>query len=537
MWWKNAVIYAVDVERFCDSNGDGIGDFKGLTSKLSHIAELGATCIWLLPFFPSLGRDNGYDVTDYLRVDSRYGVFSDFLEFVHRAGEHGIRIIVDLVVHHTSDQHPWFQAARNNEESRYRDYYVWTHNPPPIKPGQGTMFPGEEKSVWTYNEVARAYYHHRFYHFEPGLNHANPQVRDEIERIFDYWISFGISGFRIDAASHILEDPLVEDQAAAGEPDVLRELYRRAKSIRPDLVLLGEVDEAPEELEKFFDGTRLNMMFNFLLDNYLILALAQQRSEPVERGLTLLPIPPENGQWANFLRNLDEADLERLTPEEIEAVFKIFAPEERMRIYGRGVRRRIAPMLEGDARRLKMAYSLLFSMPGAPMVVYGDEIGMGDDLAQPGRSAVRSPMQWTAGRNAGFSKAPRGKLVQPVIEDGPFGFKNVNVEGQAEQSDSLLNFVRELAHLRRERIEIGGGLCNVLACGSEHVLAHHYKSEHAPLVLLHNLTDRPQRIDLSLPAGMKSLDDLFGGETPSLNGGRLTMELEPYGLRWLGRRR
>ncbi|WP_338531905.1 alpha-amylase family glycosyl hydrolase [Nitratireductor thuwali] len=314
MWWKNAVIYTVDVERFCDSNGDGIGDFKGLTSKLSHVAELGATCIWLLPFFPSLGRDNGYDVTDYLRVDSRYGVFSDFLEFVHRAGEHGIRIIVDLVVHHTSDQHPWFQAARNNEESRYRDYYVWTHNPPPIKPGQGTMFPGEEKSVWTYDEVARAYYHHRFYHFEPGLNHANPQVRDEIERIFDYWISFGISGFRIDAASHILEDPLVEDQAAAGEPDVLRELYRRAKSIRPDLVLLGEVDEAPEELEKFFDGTRLNMMFNFMLDNYLILALAQQRSEPVERGLTLLPIPPENGQWANFLRNLDEADLERLTP-------------------------------------------------------------------------------------------------------------------------------------------------------------------------------------------------------------------------------
>jgi maltose alpha-D-glucosyltransferase / alpha-amylase len=533
-WWRDSIIYAIDVERYCDSDGDGVGDFKGLTTRLPYIAELGVTCIWLLPFYSSCGRDNGYDITDYLRVDTRLGPFGDFLDFVHRAVEFGIRVVIDLVVHHTSDQHPWFQAARNNEKSRYRDYYVWTHNPPPIKQDEGTMFPGEEKSVWTYDEVARAYYHHRFYHFEPGLNHANPDVRDEIERIFDYWISFGIAGFRIDAASHIEEDPLVKDQAAAGEPDVRRELYRRAQSIRPDLLLLGEVDEEPDELEKFFDGTRLNMMFNFLLNNYLMLALATKRAEPVRHGLELLPIPPVNGQWANFLRNLDEADLERLTPEELEAVFKAFAPEERMRIYGRGIRRRIAPMLGGDEQRLKMAYSLLFSMPGAPMVVYGDEIGMGEDLSQQGRNTVRTPMQWSAGRNAGFSGAPAGKLVQPIVENGPFSPKKINVEEQEKRQDSLLAFIRKLSTLRRTRFEIGSGLCNVLESGAEHVLVHHYKSEYAPLVLIHNLGDRPARIDVRMPADVTALDALFGGEAPAVEDGRLAMEIEPYGVRWLG---
>ncbi|WP_011582995.1 MULTISPECIES: alpha-amylase family protein [Chelativorans] len=533
-WWKDAIVYAVDVERFCDSDGDGVGDFKGLTSKLDYIAELGVTCIWLLPFYPSTGEDNGYSITDYLRVDSRFGLFQDFLEFIHRAGEHGIRVVVDLVVHHTSNQHPWFQAARHNEKSRYRDFYIWTHNPPPTPPGKGTIFPGEEGTVWTYDEVARAYYHHRFYHFEPGLNHANPDVRDEIGRIIDYWLSFGVAGFRVDAASHILENPLAKSGEDENAPDMLREMFHRATGSKSDIVMLGEVDESPNELERFFDGTRLNMMFNFLLNNYLILGLAKEKAEPIQRGLAMLPVPPENGQWANFLRNFDEADLERLTPEELESVLKIFAPKEEMRIYGRGLRRRLAPMLDGDVRRLKMAMSLLYSMPGAPVLVYGDEIGMGEDLTQEGRNSVRSPMQWDGSRNAGFSSARKERMVQPIIDKGRFAFERINAETQRNDPASLLSFVKQLAILRRERTEIGSGFCAFLECGSDHVLAHHYKSEAAPLVMVHNLAGEAVKIDVKLPAGVTSLGTLFGGEMPSIEDGHLRMSLEPYGVRWLG---
>ncbi|WEX09536.1 alpha-amylase family protein [Chelativorans sp. AA-79] len=533
-WWKDAVIYAVDVERFFDSDGDGIGDFKGLASKLGYISDLGVTCIWLMPFYPSSGRDNGYDITDYLRVDTRFGLFEDFLEFVHRAGEYGIRIVVDLVVHHTSTQHPWFQAGRHNESSSYRDYYVWTHNPPPTPPGKGTIFPGEEETVWTYDDVARAYYHHRFYHFEPGLNHANPEVRAEIIRIVDYWLSFGVAGFRVDAASHIEEDPLSKTGKEQTSPDVLREIYDRASGFKSDVVLLGEVDETPEKLEKFFDGTRLDMMFNFLLNCHMMLSLASETAEPLQRGLALQPVPPPNGQWANFLRNFDEADLERLSPQELEFVLDRFAPDERMRIYDRGIRRRLAPMLGGDPRRIKMAMSLLFSMPGAPLVVYGDEIGMGEDLSQDGRNSVRSPMQWTGGHNAGFSSAQKNKLVQAVIEDGPFGYGKVNVEAQTQDKDSLLSFVKKLVKIRRQRIEIGSGFCAFLESGSDHVLAHHYKSEFAPLVLLHNLKGDEAEVNVPLPPGATRLAALVGDEPPAVENGRLRLTLEPYGLRWFG---
>jgi maltose alpha-D-glucosyltransferase / alpha-amylase len=533
-WWKDVIIYAVDVERFYDSDGDGQGDFKGLTSKLPYLADLGVTCLWILPFYPSSDRDNGYDITDYLRVDTRYGVFADFLDCLHKAGEFGMRVIIDLVAAHTSDQHPWFEAARYNAKSRYRSYYIWSEHPPPIEPGKGTIFPGEEKSVWTYDEHARAFFHHRFYHFQPSLNFADPDVRDEIERVLDYWLSFGISGFRIDAASHIKDDPLAEAGLAPQPPDVLRDLYQRATHLKPDVLLLGEVDENPDQLAHFFDGTRLNMMFNFFLNNYLILALADQRSEPIHRALSLLPMAPANGQWANFLRNMDEADLERLDEDELQRVFRTFAPEERMRIYGRGLRRRLAPMLGDDLRRLKMAFSLLFSMPGAPVVVYGDEIGMGEDLDQQGRNAVRSPMQWSAETNGGFSEAPKKRLAQPMVEDGHFGFKQVNVADQQDDSDSLLSFVKQLIRLRRAKKAIGAGSCTVVSSGSEQVLAHHYKSDHSPLLFLHNLKGEPARAEVELGPGMEDLRSFFGGETGSINEGQLTAELEPYGVRWLG---
>nr|CAD6437826.1 alpha-amylase [Rhizobium sp. Q54] len=532
-WWKNAVIYGVDVERFYDGNGDGIGDFLGLTEKLDYIRGLGATCIWLLPFFPSTDRDNGYDVTDYFRVDSRYGEFDDFLTFVRAAGERSMRIIVDLVTHHTSSEHPWFQSARHSLDSPFRDYYVWSDHPPPTAPGKGPMFPGEETSVWTFDEVARSYYYHRFYNFQPGLNHRNPAVISEIERVIDFWMSFGISGFRVDAASHMIEDPLDPEGAVDPAHSILRKIYGHVTKRKPDAVVLGEVDEDEGKLKTFFDGQQLNMMFNFFLDNYLLFGLAQKKAEPIRDALSRLPPPPMNGQWANFLRNLDEADLERLTPEHMQVVLNEFAPEQDMRIFGRGIRRRLAPML-GDPARLRMAYSLLFSMPGAPLICYGDEIGMGEDLSQSGRNSVRMPMQWTKGRNGGFSAASKARLSQPVIEQGSFSIRQVNVQAQIEDENSLLSLIRRLSMLRRTHRALGDHDCQLLQADSNRVLAHAYQGPDNEIVVLHNLGDRREKTVIHLDA-LKSTppEILLGTEVEAPQSGRMRVDLEPYGFAWL----
>jgi maltose alpha-D-glucosyltransferase / alpha-amylase len=533
-WWKNAIIYGVDVERFYDGNGDGVGDFPGLTSKVHYLSELGVTCIWLLPFFPSTDRDNGYDITDYFRIDTRYGVFEDFLEFVSRAGEQGIRIIIDLVAHHTSKQHPWFQSARYDARSPFRDYYIWSDHPPPPAPGMGSMFPGQEDSVWTFDEVARSYYYHRFYSFQPGLNHQNKAVWAEIERIMDFWMSFGISGFRIDAASHMIERPLDPDQGVDHSHAILRHIYAHVTNRIPDAMILGEVDEDESKLKTFFDGEQLNMMFNFFLDNYLLLALATGAAEPIREALARLPPAPENGQWANFLRNLDEADLERLTPEEMNDVLDAFAPQEKMRIFGRGIRRRLAPMLKGNVDRLKLAYSLLFAMPGSPVICYGDEIGMGDDLDRKGRNAVRAPMQWTAGRNAGFSTARKDQLTQTVVEDGPFGLRRVNVESQMQDEQSLLSFIRRLTRIRRTHTAIGEHDCRVLKGTPDHVLAISYHAGDHEIVILHNLKDARVAFEVELDAvssGQPTV--LLGSDVNGPEDGLLRVEMEPYGLRWL----
>jgi len=532
-WWKNAVIYGVDVKRFYDGNGDGIGDFPGLTEKLGYIADLGATCIWLLPFFPSTNRDNGYDVTDYFRVDSRYGEFDDFLKFVRAAGERSIRIIVDLVTHHTSSEHPWFQSARHSIDSPFRDYYIWSDHPPPTAPGKGPMFPGDETTVWTFDEIARSYYYHRFYNFQPGLNHRNPAVVSEIERVIDFWMSFGISGFRVDAASHMIEDPLDPQGAIDPAHSILRQIYGHVTKRKPDAVVLGEVDEDEGRLKTFFDGEQLNMMFNFFLDNYLLFGLAQQTATPIRDALSRLPPPPMNGQWANFLRNLDEADLERLTPEHMQIVLKEFAPEEDMRIFGRGIRRRMAPML-GDPARLRMAYSLLFSMPGAPLICYGDEIGMGDDLSQNGRASVRTPMQWTKGRNGGFSNAAKARLSQPVVEQGPFSTRRVNVEAQLQDDDSLLSLIRKLAMLRRTHLALGNHDCQLLQAESSRVLSHAYQGPDNEIVVLHNLGDRREKTVIHLDAlKSKPPEMLLGTKVEAAESGRMRIDLEPYGFAWL----
>lgn len=532
LWYKDAILYAVDVDAFQDSDGDGTGDFRGLTERLPYLAELGVTCLWVLPFYPSPDRDNGYDIQNYYGVSRRAGTFDDFVTFLHKAGEHGIRVILDLVMNHTSDEHPWFQAARRDERSRYRNYYVWTDSPPPTRADKGNIL--EENTVWTYDEAARAYYYHRFYHFEPELKLANPEVREEITRVLDFWLSFEVAGFRVDAAPHMIGEKGLPSTQPRDEHGILKDLRGYLAGRREGAILIGEADVEPSRIADYFgDGDELNMLFNFLLDNYLFLALARQEAEPIKRCWGLLPTIPEEGQWANFLRNLDEADLERLTDEERQEVFEAFAPKEEMQIFGRGVRRRLAPMLGGARPRLELAYSLLFSLPGSPAIVYGDEIGMGDDLSLDGRKAVRTPMQWTGGKNAGFSDAPAESLKRPVIGKGDFSYKKVNVEAQRNDPGSFWHWMRRLISARRDSPECGWGTLDIVECDRPEVFAHQCKYQRNSLIAVHNLSEKPCTASLRTAHPGEQFRRIFGdAEAESAEGGSVRVKLEGYGYGW-----
>jgi len=533
LWYKNAVFYGVDIEKFQDSNGDGIGDFPGLTARLDYLADLGVTCLWLLPFFPTPNRDNGYDVSDYYRIDPKLGTFEDFLTCIRKAGEHGLRVMIDLVMDHSSDEHPWFQAARWDRHSRYRRYYFWTDAPPPMEPGQGNIFPGEESSVWTFDEAAGQYYYHQFYKFEPDLNVGCPDVQEEIKRVIDFWLSLGISGFRVDAVSHMIDGPDVGAAPASHDPHrILRDMRTFTSGRREDAALLGEADVAPDELKKYFgNGDEMHLLYNFLLDNYLFLGLATQQGEAIRRALRLLPSIPESGQWVNFLRNLDELDLERLSDKERALVFDVFAPDHNMRIFGRGIRRRLAPMLK-DRSRIELAMSLLFSLPGAPLVMYGDEIGMGEDLSLEGRNAVRTPMQWSPECNGGFSTAASDALAAPAITEGSFAYHHVNVQDQAKNPDSLLNWMKRLITVRRQCPEWGWGAVRVIETSEPGLFAHECEWKGNRLFAFHNLAAKSCSVRLPRERDIILLP-LLGTVQPDFSSQSSTLEMDAYGFLWL----
>jgi len=533
-WYTDAVIYGVDVEKFADGNGDGIGDFIGLAERLPYIAELGVTCVWLLPFFGSPGRDNGYDVSDYYAIHPDMGTRDDFLFFLHRAGEHGIRVIIDLVANHTSDQHPWFQAARRDEKSRYRDYYVWHADPPPVEPNTHSIFPGEETSVWTYDEIARAYYFHKFYSFQPDLNIANPEVRAEVLRVIDYWLSFGISGFRIDAAPLIIADNGLHRANPSDPHGVLREMALYVRKRRDQGVLLGEVNMPAETLRDYFgDGDQMGLLFNFSLACYIFAALAREDATPIAQAQALLPQPPAGCGWANFLRNLDELDFSRVPQDLRDDVFAAFAPKPEMQVYDRGVRRRLAPILGGDQRRIELAFAIIMAVRGAPLFVYGDEIGLGEDLSAKGREAVRVPMQWDATRNGGFSKAPVSRLRTRPVSDGPFSYKKVNVAAQKDDPDSLLNRVRKLIYTRRENKIFSEGRVACPSVSDPAVFAYVYQDGTQTALLLHNLAGRKVSVEVetTLPPNA-NFSDLLTGE-PVAPEAMERFELDAYAYRWI----
>ncbi len=542
VWWKNAIFYCLDVETFQDGNGDGIGDFVGLTQRIDYLASLGVTCLWLMPFYPSPNRDDGYDITDYYAVDQRLGSLGDFVEFVRTARDRGIRVIADLVVNHTSKEHPWFQAARASRDSPYRDWYVW-HDRVPEDGPDGLVFPGEESSNWEWDEKAGQYYLHRFYRHQPDLNIANPKVREEIRKIVGFWLEVGLSGFRVDAVPFLLETEGVAHDMEIAPHEWLRDLRGFVGRRRGDALLMGEVNLEYEDVRRFFGddgGDELHMCLNFNLNQALALALVRQDAGTLVHSLRAMPSLPADDAWANFVRNHDEWSLDKLTEAERQEVFRAFGPKEDMQLFGRGLRRRMPTMLNGDPARLRLVYSLVFALPGAPVLFYGEEIGMAENLAIPGRMSVRAPMQWLDERNGGFSTAPPDNLRRPIVEGRKWGAAAINVADQQRDPDSLLNWMERLIRRRRETPEIVFGAWSFLPVSEAAILALRYDWGTRVVLVIHNLGAKPQKAIFKLEplVGGDNLADLFGeGEFRLDKDGTVTVELKGYGCRWLRVRR
>jgi maltose alpha-D-glucosyltransferase/alpha-amylase len=534
-WYKHAVIYSCSIETFLDSNGDGIGDFEGMSRRLDYLQGLGVTAVWLGPFQPSPRRDNGYDVTDYYAVDPRYGTLGDFVAFTHGAKARGIGVIMDLVINHTSDQHPWFRSARDDPESPYHDWYVWADRKPP-EAKKGIVFPGVQKTTWTRDAKAGKYYFHRFYEFQPDLNLHNPEVRTEILKIIGFWVQLGVAGFRIDAVPFVIAQVDPETGKETPRYDLLRDFREFAQWRQGNAVLLAEANVTPAESMRYFgdDGDRMQMVFNFHLNQQLFLALATGKAKPLEKAIEATRELPMTAQWALHLRNHDELDLGRLTEAEREQVFAAFGPKPEMQLYGRGIRRRLAPMLDGDRRRIELANSLLLTLPGTPVIRYGDEIGMGDDLSLPEREGVRTPMQWSVAPHGGFTRAERPTL--PVISGGPFGYEHVNVAAQRRSPESLLNWFERVIRMRKEIPEIGLGRVILLDPGDPAVLAVRYDADEGSVVFLHNLSEHGREIFFRSGADGEDgekLTNLLGADHSCAGpDGRHRVLLEAYGYRW-----
>jgi maltose alpha-D-glucosyltransferase/alpha-amylase len=535
LWYKNAVMYCVSVSTYLDTNGDGIGDFQGLMRRLDYLQGLGITALWLMPFQPSPQRDDGYDVADYYGVDPRYGTLGDFVEFTHGCKQRGMRVLIDLVVNHTSDQHPWFQSARRDPKSKYRDWYVWSKKKP--KDAQkGIVFPGVQRSTWDKDPVAGEYFFHRFYDFQPDLNTSNPEVQAEILKIMGFWLQLGVSGFRMDAVPFVI----AEKGADAGQKplehyDMLREFSQFLTWREGEAIILAEANVLPGTDLNYFGkaGERLQMMFNFDVNQHLFYALASADARPLVKAMKDTKPRPATAQWGQFLRNHDELDLGRLEPQQRQTVFDAFGPEPEMQLYQRGIRRRLAPMLGGDRRRLELAYSLMLTLPGTPVIRYGDEIGMGDNLRLPERNCARTPMQWSTEPNAGFTRSEHPVL--PVIDHGPYAFDHVNAADQRRDPNSLLNWMERMIRMRKEVPEIGWGDFSFIGTGTETVLSMQYEWRNNAVLCVHNLEGAPREIRMTPQYNGEAcvLVNLLSSDHSQPNKkGRHTILMEPYGYRW-----
>ncbi|WP_142848766.1 maltose alpha-D-glucosyltransferase [Telmatospirillum sp. J64-1] len=497
-WYKDAVIYQLHVKSYYDSDGDGVGDFKGLTQKLDYIQSLGVDTLWILPFYPSPLRDDGYDIADYRNVNPAYGTMKDFRTFVREAHARGLRVLTELVVNHTSDQHPWFQRARRAKPGTIaRDYYVWSQTHEKYA-GTRIIFTDTEKSNWTWDDEAQAYYWHRFFHHQPDLNFDNPRVVEEVIKVMRYWLDAGVDGMRLDAVPYLCEREGTNNENLPETHAVLKKLRAALDESHPGRIFLAEANQWPEDVLPYFgDGDECHMAFHFPLMPRMYMAIAREDRHPITDIMRQTPDIPENCQWAIFLRNHDELTLEMVTDRERDYLWSTYAADQRARI-NVGIRRRLAPLMDNDRRKIELLNSLLLSMPGTPILYYGDELGMGDNIYLGDRNSVRTPMQWSEDRNGGFSRCDPARLFLPVIMDPVYGYRSVNVEAQQRNSGSLLNWTRRLVQIRQGRKTFGRGTLRFLYPSNRSILAYLRQYKEETILCVCNLSRSAQGVELDL---------------------------------------
>jgi maltose alpha-D-glucosyltransferase / alpha-amylase len=533
LWYKDAVIYQLHVKSFHDSNEDGIGDFAGLTGKLDYIQQLGVDCLWLLPMYPSPFRDDGYDIADYSRIHPDYGTLEDFRAFLEAAHARGLRVITELVLNHTSDQHEWFQDARSARDHPKRDWYVWSDTDDRY-PGARIIFLDTERSNWAWDPLSKAYYWHRFFSHQPDLNYDNPAVREAMWDVMRFWLDMGVDGFRVDAVPYLIERDGTSCENLPETHEVLRFLRRRLDERFADKVLLAEANQWPEDVRAYFgDGDEFHMAFHFPLMPRMFMALRLEDRKPIVEIVERTPAIPGTCQWGIFLRNHDELTLEMVTDAERDYMYEEYARDPIARL-NLGIRRRLAPLLEGDRRRIELMNGLLMSLPGSPIVYYGDEIGMGDNIYLGDRNGVRTPMQWSGGWNGGFSTADPERLAQPLISNPVYGYQAVNVESQRRLDHSLLNWMRRLIRVRRSTRVFSRGSITFLRPANHRVLAYTRALDDEIVLVVNNLASTAQvaELDLRELAGAVPIE-MFGlslfpriGELPYV------LTLGPYDFYW-----
>jgi len=499
LWWKDAVFYEVPVKSFYDGSGNGIGDFRGMAQKLDHIKDLGVDCIWLLPMYPSPGHDDGYDISDFMTVHPDFGTIDDFKDFLDIAHSKGLRVVADLVMNHTSDQHPWFQEARLDPDSPKHDYYVWSDDPTRYSDAR-IIFTDTEVSNWTYDQVAGKHFWHRFFSHQPDLNYDNPDVHREMLDVMRFWLNLGLDGFRCDAIPYLYEREGTNCENLPETHAFLRKLRRTVDEEFPGTVLLAEANQWPSDVVAYFgsdDGPEFNMAFHFPLMPRMFMAMRREQRTPIVEIMESTPVISDQNQWAIFLRNHDELTLEMVTDADRDYMYFEYAKDPRMRI-NVGIRRRLAPLLDNGRRQIEMMNSLLFSMPGTPVLYYGDEIGMGDNIYLGDRNGVRTPMQWNGDRNAGFSRADWARLYSPAIMDPVYGYQAVNVEAQNRIPTSLLNWMKRMIAVRRRYRAFSRGSIGFLHPDNFKVLVYLRRFEHEILLCVVNLSRFVQFAELDL---------------------------------------
>jgi maltose alpha-D-glucosyltransferase/alpha-amylase len=534
LWFKDAIIYELHVRAFFDSNSDGFGDFPGLTQRLDYLQDLGVTCLWLLPFFPSPLRDDGYDISDYLNVHPDYGTLDDFRTFLDAAHQRNMQVMIELVINHTSDQHPWFQRARLAPAgSIERDFYVWSDTDKKYQQAR-IIFTDTEKSNWTWDPIANAYYWHRFFSHQPDLNYDNPLVLEEVQKAMRYWLDMGVDGLRLDAIPYLVERDGTNCENLAETHAIVKELRRGMDEHHANRMILAEANQWPSDVRAYFgDGDECHMAFHFPLMPRMFMALRLEDRLPVTDIIAQTPAIPESCQWGLFLRNHDELTLEMVSDEERDYMYLAYSTDPRMRV-NVGIRRRLAPLMDNNRRRIELLNSLLFSFPGTPILYYGDEIGMGDNIYLGDRNGVRTPMQWNGDRNAGFSRATPARLFNPVVMDPIYGYATINVEAQESDPSSLLSWMRNMIALRKIFRVFGRGSIEFLNPENKKILAYLRRMENEEILCVANLSRFPQPVALDLAkfTGMRPIEMMGYVEFPPIGSEAYPLSLGAYDFLW-----